>query len=107
MSFFKNDVGRPSNKTLEKRRLVCFLGVILVILLIVGIVMYFKNSNLSDDEISGSGMNVTINSDDDDIEDIIDPKDDENLNEIDIVLENEDDNLEFKIDDNEWDEWDE
>lgn len=55
MSLFKNEVGRPSNETLKKRKIV-IASIIAVIILLIGGVSFFVVRRLGN--IDGSSKNA-------------------------------------------------
>ena len=57
MNLFKNNVGRPSNETLKKRRIIYCTIAITVLILIVGCVFYVKNNFFG--EVGGVSKNAT------------------------------------------------
>lgn len=58
MGLFKNEVGRPSNETLRKRKTIIFSLVALVVVLI-GLGVYFGISFFNKKEVNSNGMNIT------------------------------------------------
>ena len=61
MGLFKNEVGRPSNETLEKRRTV-YIVIVLVLVALVGAGVFFtvKYFSNKDGDVSGKGKNAAI-----------------------------------------------
>ena len=58
MGLFKNEVGRPSNETLAKRRTIYIVLAVIVIALICGGVFYLKS--FKDEDVSGVGKNAVV-----------------------------------------------
>ena len=59
MGLFKNEVGRPSNETLQKRR-TAYIIIALVVLAVVGTGVFFTVRYFSNGEVSGKGKNALI-----------------------------------------------
>lgn len=58
MSLFKNDVGRPSNEILKKRRNIKILIIVLAVLAVAGL-SYFTYSYVSRNSVSGESKNIS------------------------------------------------